>query len=706
MQKLKKSLKQLKFRNLKRYFTKRNIIFSLAIILFLGMYIQVQSVFGTFDLLEGKDTSLITEIGQIKDSYIKIGQDLNDARMYLGMQTTDYSSLEADIDDEEKNEDELQMAMFQYLESLVSDKAVKEKLSFNKSLLTNLAGSKKFSTFLSGNKLMLMPLIQDDEAHILNVHTNKHDGLATFYLSKDDGVLIFKTINEKKKKTYDSFEEFEDELIKFLKKNVENLLADGQELLKKKKQIGEAIKLPETQTALKQLGFKLNPLYKDSDLKYTYSVYNKSGELIGEIVLHTDTRAIWLVDTKNSLATIQATDLKSALPPFLKKLDYQNSTQKKVADVMENLKNSINDGGFQLLLKQGKMSMSSKPREDNQRYYFDLYEGKKHISSIVVEKSTGVVNIVKPDGTNAENLLFFDPILKKKTLDIPDSVPDYGNEISKNEGVLNILVTGKQGMNVDTMILAHLDDKRRSISMVSIPRDLMYNGRKINSLAYYYGMPELKKAVTKISGYNVDKYILIDMYAFIDVVDLIGGVDIHLTAPLVDPSYKVVDNGIASTLHYDEGDHHLGGVQALRVARSRKTTSDFSRAERQQEILAAIQDKARNFGFGDADTIYQIVKTVLNKTETDISLDEALAFFFRYQNYDIDSMSVMHSANVLFVPPYVTTENCAAMLASAAAAGEPKPDCEGQNHAYTLLPRDNNWNLIKWFFKEHFEENK
>lgn len=239
--------------------------------------------------------------------------------------------------------------------------------------------------------------------------------------------------------------------------------------------------------------------------------------------------------------------------------------------------------------------------------------------------------------------------------------------------------------------------------MVSIPRDLFYNGRKINAFASMYGMPELKKVIGQISGYKLDKYIVIDMYAFIDVVDLIGGIDVHLDKALIDPTYKTIDNGVEGTLHYEPGDYHLGGKESLRIARSRHTSSDFDRAARQQLILKAFQSKAKNLGFGDADTIYEIIKAVLSKTETDISLDDAVAYYFRYQNYEIVSNAVISSGNVLYVPPYIKQEDCQAMVSSAMMNGLPIPDCGSANHAYTLLPRDDNWDVIKWFFQGQFK---
>jgi LCP family protein required for cell wall assembly len=217
-------------------------------------------------------------------------------------------------------------------------------------------------------------------------------------------------------------------------------------------------------------------------------------------------------------------------------------------------------------------------------------------------------------------------------------------------------------------------------------------------------MDELIKVLSDITGYKLDKYVLIDMYAFIDVIDLIGGIDITLEKAVIDPTYRTVDNGVEGTLHYEPGDYHLGGKEALRLARTRHTSSDFARAERQQMILEALQNKARNFGFGDADTLYKIAKAVLSKTETNVGFDEAIAYYFKYQGFDIVSNNVMSSGNVLYVPPYTTKEQCQAKIAAAQASGAAIPNCMNENQAYTLLPKDNNWNIVKWFFKENFEE--
>lgn len=273
-------------------------------------------------------------------------------------------------------------------------------------------------------------------------------------------------------------------------------------------------------------------------------------------------------------------------------------------------------------------------------------------------------------------------------------------------GQLNVLIAGKHGSLVDTMIFANINPEERKITLVSVPRDLYYNNRKINSIYALYGMEELKRTLSFVTGYKIDKYILIDMYAFIDVIDLIGGIDVHLDAPVIDPTYKTFDGGKWGTLYYRAGDHHLSGKQALRLARSRHTSSDFARSKRQHMILGAIQTKAQNLGFGDAAELSQIAETILGKTETDINLAEAISYYFRYQNFNINGGHVISSGNVLISrhTSYSKKKNMGCMESSLEE--EKVEECESVDKGqYILIPRNENWNNVRWYFNEILEGN-
>lgn len=269
-----------------------------------------------------------------------------------------------------------------------------------------------------------------------------------------------------------------------------------------------------------------------------------------------------------------------------------------------------------------------------------------------------------------------------------------------------MLIAGRHDSLTDTMIFAHIDNVSKDIYLVSIPRDLYLNGRKINSIYASYGMDELARQLSQITGYKIDKYALIDMYAFIEAVDLVGGIDVHLDSAVIDPSYKTFDDGKWGTLSYLPGDYHLNGVQALRIARSRHFSSDFDRAARQQLILNSLKTKAQNLGFGDAGTLTSIIETVLGKVETNISLQEALSYYFRYQGFEIHSGYVLSGANVLVSSNYQVPEGAGEEDKNKCLTANVKPDdvetCSKFTRSYILLPRNNNWDVVKWYFGEVF----
>jgi len=258
----------------------------------------------------------------------------------------------------------------------------------------------------------------------------------------------------------------------------------------------------------------------------------------------------------------------------------------------------------------------------------------------------------------------------------------------------NILVMGKNGDNVDTLIFTNINSETRKITTLSVPRDLYYKGRKINSVYASYGIEEQVRWVEDVVGYKIHNYILIDMYVFRDIIDLIGGLDVTLEEDLIDPTYKTCDDSGCSTLYYEAGTYHVNGTEALRIARSRHSTSDYSRAARQQIILQALKEKAMGLGIGDAKTLLSLISTILDSTETDIDMDDAIRYYFRYQNFELDRGSVLSTANVLDAVPvpvgYVTSHPIQSCLDAS------KPETCTDTYAIdTLMPAGGDWGLIR-----------
>jgi len=177
---------------------------------------------------------------------------------------------------------------------------------------------------------------------------------------------------------------------------------------------------------------------------------------------------------------------------------------------------------------------------------------------------------------------------------------------------------GRSTYLTDTMIVVSLDPVTQTVSMVSIPRDMvdvpLSDGRKfrgkINSLVSYArhhpkqfpgsdgtGFDVLMDALGTLLQRPIQYYAKVDLGGFVSVVDTLGGVNVNVIRSFCDPHYSEYgyENGFSITA----GRHHLNGLQALAYARVRKPAgeSDFTRAARQQEVVSGIRDSIVRGGF-------------------------------------------------------------------------------------------------------------
>ncbi|KKT02872.1 MAG: cell envelope-related transcriptional attenuator [Candidatus Peregrinibacteria bacterium GW2011_GWF2_43_17] len=217
-----------------------------------------------------------------------------------------------------------------------------------------------------------------------------------------------------------------------------------------------------------------------------------------------------------------------------------------------------------------------------------------------------------------------------------------------SEETFDILIMGTHGTLTDTIMLASINPDLKTISLISIPRDLSVNGRKINEHYNLYGSDYMKEAAYEITGIMPEKYVVIDMQAFIDIVDAVGGVDVYVDKAIYDTLYPNGKGGY-STFYIEAGEQHLDGATALKYARSRESTSDFDRAERQQEVVLALKDKVVSSGLvGDGSAILDILSSVLENVDTDISFIDTITYYASYGNYTVETGNVLTTSNYLY----------------------------------------------------------
>jgi LCP family protein required for cell wall assembly len=176
--------------------------------------------------------------------------------------------------------------------------------------------------------------------------------------------------------------------------------------------------------------------------------------------------------------------------------------------------------------------------------------------------------------------------------------------------------------NTDTVILLSIDPVARTGAMLSIPRDTLVDipgvGQdKVNSAYAHAGDPQkgpelARRTVERFLGIPIHSYALIDFTAFRQTVDSVGGVLVDVRRPLRDEEYPTADYGI-ERVEFRSGPQIMDGEQALRYARSRHDSNDFSRSRRQQAVLRGLRDRFALAGIfrlpGIAERVGPLVRT-------------------------------------------------------------------------------------------------
>jgi len=212
-------------------------------------------------------------------------------------------------------------------------------------------------------------------------------------------------------------------------------------------------------------------------------------------------------------------------------------------------------------------------------------------------------------------------------------------------GHTNFLILGTGGGDhdgadlTDTIIVASLDPEDKLVSMLSIPRDLYVKdstvgNSRINETYWrgklHYensekGIEYMKTKVEGIVGVPIHYWIKIDFDGFKDLIDALGGIDINVEESIYDPYYPKDGTIEFEPFYISEGLHHLDGETALKYARSRKTTSDFDRAERQQQIIYAVKEKAlKTETILSTEKIKSLLNALKANVETNISVKEIM----------------------------------------------------------------------------------
>ncbi len=222
-------------------------------------------------------------------------------------------------------------------------------------------------------------------------------------------------------------------------------------------------------------------------------------------------------------------------------------------------------------------------------------------------------------------------------------------------GNVNVLLVGIWWENhhgwylAESMIVASRNPELWAITMISIPRDFYvsstgYLGRINGLFARWYnkegnigsGAQNLLIKIQEVVWLDIPYYAVADFQWFKDVIDTLGWVDMYVPNTIHDTTYPD-ENLWYITFHIAAWQQILDGDTALMYARSRHTTSDFSRSERQQAIIKAVINTAtQKENITNIGKLKSMYGTYTEMVTTNISLKEMI-WMFKYV-YDFKYM--------------------------------------------------------------------
>ncbi len=175
----------------------------------------------------------------------------------------------------------------------------------------------------------------------------------------------------------------------------------------------------------------------------------------------------------------------------------------------------------------------------------------------------------------------------------------------------------------DTIMIASINTKSKSIKLISIPRDTYvnipdYGMDKINH-AYAYGQEQLSiKTINSNFGLDIEEYITIDFSGLTNIINQVGGVVVELNSEEV-----AFINERSSTKIEGTGKILLNGEQALIHSRNRYVGNDFYRTARQRDILIALLNKLSE---QDLSTLLSLSNEFLKQVKTNINVSECISY--------------------------------------------------------------------------------
>lgn len=268
----------------------------------------------------------------------------------------------------------------------------------------------------------------------------------------------------------------------------------------------------------------------------------------------------------------------------------------------------------------------------------------------------------------------------------------------EGDGRINVLLLGRGGGTstapdlTDTIMLASVDPINNTATLLSLPRDFWVKNpsagpTKINAVwengKYKYlggnttadsdpkatlaGFAAIDEVVEGVIGVPIHYNVIVDFNAFKQAIDTVGGVSVNVPEDLVDPT-MAAENG-RNPVIAKAGLQKFDGTKALQYSRSRQTSSDFARSQRQRAVLLALKEQVNTLGTLSSPTkLSSLAGAFGSNVQTDLGLSDAARFaqiMKKVDNLKVNSIGLADAPN-----SFITTANVGGQSVVQPKAGQ------------------------------------
>jgi len=246
-----------------------------------------------------------------------------------------------------------------------------------------------------------------------------------------------------------------------------------------------------------------------------------------------------------------------------------------------------------------------------------------------------------------------DEQIPEETKQRPDFNDEDSEPITKSKPV-NILIIGgdNASKNTDTILIVNYNPSTSELNIVSIPRDTKVTindqTHKINFAYPSGGIELIKSVIWDLMELNIDRYIFLDISAFRDIIDVLGGVEYDVPVDM-----KYVDKAQNLNIDLKAGKQILDGAKAEQFVRFRHPNtyedlpenytdfysgSDIQRINAQQNFLKEIiRQKAT---ISNLPKVFKVLDIIVDRVKTDFTLDEILGYTYNIDQIDVNKVKM------------------------------------------------------------------